>query len=138
MKTKAYAKLIDGQLITSCAAEDDQGMIEMLVADGFRPYDEDAGEPEVGQYQRLEPVYFEQDDKISLYWEVVDDDPAKIGDEIQRLESLLAATDYQVVKSFEYSLAGEEVPYDIAALHTERETLRTEIRQLESLLLADA
>jgi len=137
MKTQTYAKLVDGQLITTCAPDDEPDMIEMIVADGFKPYDEDAGKPDVGPLQTLTPVYFEEADRISLYWEIVDNAPEIVSAEITRLEQQLAATDYQVVKSFEYSLAGEELPYDIAAVHAEREAIRSEIRTLEAQLPAD-
>ena len=52
----------------------------------------------------------------------------------QKLKSLknqLSSTDYQIIKCYEYSLAGLELPYDIQTLHTERETIREQIRELE-------
>lgn len=53
----------------------------------------------------------------------------------QRLKSLksqLSSTDYQIIKCYEYSLAGLELPYDIQTLHTEREAIREQIRELEN------
>ena len=47
------------------------------------------------------------------------------------LKSQLTSTDYQVIKCYEYSLAGLALPYDITALHEEREALRVQIRELE-------
>lgn len=134
METKTYAKLVDGQLITTCVAEDDMELAGEIKADGFKLYDEDAGKPEVGEYQTLSPVYRETEDSLILYWEIVDNDPAKIREEIDRLEEQLSATDYKIIKSYEYTLAGEEPPYDIAALHAERESLRMRIRELEQML----
>lgn len=134
METKTYARLVDGQLITSCAPEDDMELIDQLKADGFKLYDEDAGEPEVGPFQSLNRVYHEQEDKISLYWEVVDNDPEKIKEEIARLEAEIATSDYKVVKSYEYTLIGQKVPYDAVALHSQRQVLRDRIGGLESLL----
>ncbi len=58
----------------------------------------------------------------------------KIKANILRKESLereLASTDYKIIKCYEYSLVGLELPYDIQALHVERENLREEIRSLE-------
>lgn len=52
-------------------------------------------------------------------------------DEIARLKAALEATDYQIIKCSEYRLAGMEEPYDIAALHGERQGLRDEINRLE-------
>lgn len=47
------------------------------------------------------------------------------------LELRLSKSDYKVIKCYEYSLAGLELPYDIEALHSEREAIREEIRALD-------
>lgn len=47
------------------------------------------------------------------------------------LELRLTKSDYKIIKCYEYSLAGLDLPYDIEALHTEREAIRDEIRKLE-------
>lgn len=130
-----YAKLTDGQLITTCAPDDDFGLIEQIRADGFKLYDEDAGKPEIGKFQTLSPFYHETEDKITLWWEIVNDDPELILMEITRLEELIAATDYKVVKSYEYALAGAKSTYDFSEVHAEREGLREQIRDLEQLLV---
>lgn len=46
----------------------------------------------------------------------------------------LASTDYKIIKSHEYYLAGLDLPYDIAELHAEREAIRQEIRELTQQL----
>lgn len=51
---------------------------------------------------------------------------------IRALEAQLTETDYQVIKCYEYSLVGLELPYDIQALHEEREAIREQIRELEA------
>lgn len=130
-----YAKLMDGQLITTCVPDDDTDTLGLIIADGFKLYDEDAGQPEVGKFQTLNPVYHETEDKITLWWELVNDDPELILMEITRLEELIAATDYKVVKSYEYALAGAKSVYDMTAIHVERESLREQIRELEQLLV---
>jgi hypothetical protein len=43
---------------------------------------------------------------------------------IRALEAQLTETDYQIIKCYEYSLVGLELPYDIQALHEEREAIR--------------
>ena len=50
---------------------------------------------------------------------------------IAELESQLASTDYKIIKCSECQLAGEELPYDIVALHTARQALRDEINELQ-------
>lgn len=51
--------------------------------------------------------------------------------EIDLLKRQIAATDYKVTKCYEYSLCGLELPYDIEALHAERQSLRDKINELE-------
>lgn len=48
------------------------------------------------------------------------------------LELRLSSSDYKVIKCYEYSLAGLELPYNIEELHAEREAIREEIRALET------
>ena len=50
---------------------------------------------------------------------------------LKAYENKLTETDYKVIKCYEYSLAGLDLPYDIEALHAEREAIRDEIRKLE-------
>lgn len=51
--------------------------------------------------------------------------------EIERLKQELSETDYKIIKCSEYSLAGVELPYDIAELHAKRQALRDRINELE-------
>ena len=53
-------------------------------------------------------------------------------EKIRQLKQELSDTDYKVIKSYEYFLAGKELPYDIDELHKERQTMRDEIESLES------
>lgn len=50
---------------------------------------------------------------------------------IKAYENKLSESDYKIIKCYEYSLAGLELPYDIIELHAERELIREEIRKLE-------
>lgn len=51
---------------------------------------------------------------------------------ITELKAELDGTDYKIIKCSECSLAGVELPYDIVALHAERQALRDEINELEN------
>ena len=42
--------------------------------------------------------------------------------------------DWKVVKSYEYSLVGKEIPYDIAKLNEARQAARDRIKELEEIL----
>lgn len=52
--------------------------------------------------------------------------------EIDRLKDELASTDYKIIKCSEYSLNGQELPYDIAELHANRQAIRDRINELEN------
>lgn len=51
--------------------------------------------------------------------------------QIAELKAQLDATDYKIIKCSECSLAGVELPYDIVALHAQRQAIRDEINELE-------
>lgn len=48
------------------------------------------------------------------------------------LKKKLGDSDYKIIKCAECSLAGLDAPYDIAALHMERQALRDRINALEA------
>ena len=52
-------------------------------------------------------------------------------EQIEELKKQLSATDYRVIKCAECQLLGEEMPYDVAELHAERQAIRDEINKLE-------
>ena len=52
--------------------------------------------------------------------------------EIERLKSELQESDYKVIKCAEAMAVGADMPYDVASLHKERQTLRDKINELES------
>ena len=62
----------------------------------------------------------------------VEDIPESPEEQIAKLKAQLESTDYKIIKCSEAQLMGEELPYDIAALHAERQTLRDRINELES------
>lgn len=61
--------------------------------------------------------------------EPTDEDKAR--QRIAVLEEQLRSNDYKVIKCFEAQATGGEMPYDIAALHAEREQARSEINELQ-------
>ena len=52
--------------------------------------------------------------------------------EIERLKSELQESDYKVIKCSEAMAVGAEMPYNMTALHKERQALRDKINELES------
>jgi hypothetical protein len=54
-----------------------------------------------------------------------------ITQQVTELKAQLAATDYKVIKCSECQLLGMEMPYDVAALHAQRQAIRDQINALE-------
>ena len=52
--------------------------------------------------------------------------------EIERLKSELQESDYKVIKCAEAICLNAELPYNMTALHNERQALRDSINELES------
>lgn len=53
------------------------------------------------------------------------------------LKRVLSQSDYKVIKCMEAMLCGEELPYDIKALHEERNRIRAQVNELESSIAQD-
>ena len=64
---------------------------------------------------------------------IIEDDGRQksAAEQIAELKKLLSATDYKVIKCAECQLLGQEMPYDVAALHAERQAIRDQINRLE-------
>ena len=54
--------------------------------------------------------------------------------QIYDLKARIAASDYKIIKTYEYTLLGEQTEYDIEAVHAERQALRDQINTLETQL----
>lgn len=53
---------------------------------------------------------------------------------ISELKYQLSSSDYKIIKSYEYSLAGQECEYDMISIHESRQIIRDEINRLEEEL----
>lgn len=54
--------------------------------------------------------------------------------QIADIKARIAASDYKVIKTYEYALLGEQTGYDMEAVHAERQALRDQINTLETQL----
>ena len=54
--------------------------------------------------------------------------------QIADLKAQIAASDYKIIKTYEYTLLGEQTEYDIEEVHAERQALRDRINTLETQL----
>ncbi len=87
---------------------------------------------------RVEREYNEANEEIAKMeayngeYTIVDDgvEPTP-AEKIAELKKQLSATDYTVIKCAECQLLGQEMPYDVAELHAERQAIRDEINRLE-------
>lgn len=59
-------------------------------------------------------------------WELIQEEAA--------LECELKATDYEIIKCYEYEKCGIKAPYDIDAVHKERQAKRDRINEIQKLL----
>ena len=69
-------------------------------------------------------------EKISRYMER--DRQRELILDIESLKSELQESDYKVIKCAEAMAVGAEMPYNMTALHKERQALRDKINELES------
>jgi len=51
--------------------------------------------------------------------------------DILNIKSQLEKSDYMIIKCYEYQLVGKETPYNLEALHRDRQAMRDKINQLE-------
>lgn len=73
--------------------------------------------------------------KVVQTW-IIQADMEAVKAEIETLKASLSNTDYQVIKCYEATLIGATLPYDIEALHTERQAIREKINEKEAQLAA--
>lgn len=108
---------------------DSQESIDLLVESGFlNLVRSERPDPEDGK--RIVESYQEINGEIIQVWTVIDDKSLYL---IEKLKSELSASDYKVLKCYESSLAGETLPYNFTQLHAERQALRDQINNLESV-----
>lgn len=122
--------IVNGVLRTLMLTDEERGRYP-----GYVPVDEiDYSRTETGGGNYIVEIQpYRNGDRISFrYTRKLD--KAAIRKDISGAKALLEETDYRVIKCYEASLAGEQAPYDIGALHKEREEWRMRINELEKLL----
>ena len=79
----------------------------------------------------IRPIPYDAGDHISYRYDKIPDFQ-KVKNSIRSLKEQLTDDDYKVIKCYEASLVGEQLPYDIQELHTQRQTIREQINALET------
>lgn len=117
------------------AREVEQGQVQNLSSE-WKPVDDIDESKTISDDDNytIRLVPYDNGNRISFKYEKVVN-TTKIQGEIEAIKAELSETDYQVIKCYEASLVGEELPYDIKALHTERDLKRAKINTLETNLL---
>jgi hypothetical protein len=82
-------------------------------------------------YKNYKPLELSQE-QIEAFADLIAKRQPSVREQLKSLKSQLSSTDYQIIKCYEYSLVGMELPYDVEILHEEREAIREQIRELEN------
>ena len=112
---------------------------------GFHLYlDSDCKHPlDQGEYEAYTTLFrkgdgwFELSDDGSVYTApVVPVQPEPTEEELEELarQQQVSQLTAQIIKTYEYTLLGEQTEYDIEEVHAERQTLRDQINALETQL----
>lgn len=116
------------------AREVEQGQVQNLSSE-WKPVDDIDESKTISDDDNytIRLVPYNNGNRISFNYEKVVN-TTKIQGEIDAIKAELSETDYQVIKCYEASLVGEELPYDIKALHEDRNEKRAQINALETNL----
>ena len=116
------------------AREVEQGQVQNLSSE-WKPVDDVDESKTISDDDNytIRLVPYDNGNRISFKYEKVVN-TTKIQGEIDAIKAELSETDYQVIKCYEASLVGEELPYDIKALHEDRNEKRAQINALETNL----
>lgn len=116
------------------AREVEQGQVQNLSSE-WKPVDDIDESKTISDDDNytIRLVPYDNGNRISFNYEKVVN-TTKIQGEIDAIKAELSETDYQVIKCYEASLVGEELPYDIKALHEDKNEKRAQINALETNL----
>lgn len=116
------------------AREVEQGQVQNLSSE-WKPVDDIDESKTISDDDNytIRLVPYDNGNRISFNYEKVVN-TTKIQGEIDAIKAELSETDYQVIKCYEASLVGEELPYDIKALHEDRNEKRAQINEFETNL----
>ena len=68
---------------------------------------------------------------------MTDEKREQLAQEMTCLEWALKAADYEIIKCYEYEKCGMKAPYDMDAVHKERQAKRDRINEIQALLAKD-
>lgn len=110
----------------------------VMIPSGYKPVEDfDFSKTQTEDGYIIEVVPCDVGDKIVYNYEKRFD-RKKVKSEIETLKEKLSDGDYRVIKCYEATLAKIKMPYDIEAIHKERQAIRDKINELELKLSANA
>lgn len=109
--------MIDFELGTIFTSDDYEGAYDYVSENGYT-------------IQEIEPKGEERQFKIVEIPEPTEEEKKQA--RISELKQMLADTDYKIIKCYEASMLGQELPYNLEELVAERDEWREEIRELEN------
>lgn len=125
---KEYGYIEDGYLRSRFVEDDEIAKLDKV----WKPVDAiDDSLLTQGDDMVVIPVPYDAGDHIAYNY-ITKKDTGGIKQEINRLKQALTDTDYKVLKCYEASLTGNAMPYDIGMVHSERQSLRDKINELET------
>lgn len=105
------------------------------LSEAWKPVDEISPEALVSNDENyiIVPVPYDHGERIAYRYEKRYD-YQRIKQQVADLKQALSDSDYKVMKCYEASMLGQPLPYDIDAVHSERQAMRDKINELEPLL----
>ena len=82
----------------------------------------------------LERDATEEELKMIEEYENAEKELMQKNEELADLERILSESDYKIIKSYENSLIGKELEYDIEQLHIERQNMRDKINEVKNVV----
>lgn len=120
-----------GELQTRTISVEEQAT--QLAERGWKPVEPlDEAQLQCAEEYVVRIAPYDAGDRIAYRYETVFD-TQKVRRDIQALKDQLTDSDYKVIKCYEAALIGGEMPYDVAAIHAERQSIRDRINELEKL-----
>ena len=117
------------EILSSIEAEHERSLVRL---NDYLPFTQ-SDLPECNDIDTPLPYYVEVDGGVVQYWNITPNDPVKVQAKINLLISELSSTDYQVIKNYEYAMAGITCEYDPQTLYSTRIAIRNQINSLQNL-----
>lgn len=120
----------DGKVKTKTVSVEE--LVEESKAKGWKPVEDiDETQMTCEEGYVVIPKPIDDGEKITYTYTKVKDEKY-FANKIADLKQQLTDSDYKVIKCYESSLVGSDMPYDIKEVHKERQALRDEINELET------